>query len=180
MKTKFILLLLGILAVSLSSCKKKAVYANFETQYSFKVTVPANALLASPLFPLSFEETSNSEDQYSLNDTRKDLVEEVHVKSFLLEIDSPATDDLSFLNSVKFYINADAEPEMLVASKDPVPADVAKDLSLDVEDVNLATYLRKDAFTIRTKVVTDENRTHDIVVKATINFNTRAKVLDLN
>ena len=177
MKTSYILVLFAALAMIASSCKKKAIYTNFETEYAFKVTVPANALLSSSLFPLSFEEESNSESQYQINDTRKDLLEEVTLKSFLLETVSPQNEDLSFLNSAEFYINADELPETLVAFKDPVPTNVGKDLLFEIRNENMAPFLKKDDFSIRTKVVTDENRTQDITLRGTIKFDVRAKVL---
>lgn len=177
MKTIHLIILLVTLTIAASSCKKKAIYTNFETEYAFKVTVPANALISSSLFPLSFEEESNSENQYQINDTRKDLLEEVTLKSFLLETVQPQNENLSFLNSAEFYINADALPETLLAFKDPVPNNVGKDLLFDIRDENMAPFLKKDDFFIRTKVVTDENRTQDITLKGTIKFNVRAKVI---
>ena len=180
MKTKSIALLLISLTIGLSACKEKAVYKTFETQYSFKTTVPANALIASPLFPINFEEQSNSESEYAIHDTRKDLVEEVHLSSFLIEVVSPQTEDLGFLKSARFYINADAEPEMLIAWKDTVPQDIGQDLLFDIDSLNLAPYLKKEPFEIRTQVVTDENRAHDIQLQGTVHFSVTAKVLSLD
>jgi hypothetical protein len=169
-----IVLLLSLMTVS--GCKEKAIYKNFETNYSFKVTVPANSLLGTALLPAAFEEESNSEQQYSLNDTRKDLIEEVFVQSFLLEVVSPSTEDLSFLNSARFHIDSDGLAEMLVAEKDPVPNDVGQDLLFDVMAVNLAPYLRADAFNIRSQFVTDESRNNNITLRGSIRFAVKAKV----
>lgn len=182
MKSKILSIsfILVVIAMSMTACKEKAIYKTFQTSYAFKMTVPANALISSPLFPLSFDKESNAESAYAINDTRKDLVEEVFMKSFLIEILSPQGEDLSFVNSARFYINADAEPEMLIAFKDPVPDDIGSDLSLELDAVNLAPYIRKDPFEIRSKIVTDENRTQDIVLRATIQFDVTAKLVSLN
>lgn len=176
MKSKFLYLL--FLPLALASCEKGGIYKNFQFDYTFKATVPANAILSSPLFPLSFAEESNSKAQLEVNDTRKDLVDEMHVNTFLLEVESPQGQDMSFLNSATFYINADAEPEVRVAYKESVPSDVGNDLMFDLDDVNLAPYIRaEEGFTIRSKVVTDENRTQDITLKGTVKFDVRAQVL---
>lgn len=177
MKTKYIFLGLLTAAMALTSCKEKAIYKNFETQYTFSAVVPANSLISSPLFPISVQEENNAEGQYAIHDTRKDLVEEVYISSFLLEVAAPNGDDLSFLNSANFYIDADQEPELRIAYKDPVPSNVGRDLLFDHEAHNLAPYIRKDPFTVRTSVVTDENRTHDIELKGTIKFQVKAKVI---
>jgi hypothetical protein len=107
-------------------------------------------------------------------------VEEVYLNSFLLEVEEPSNEDLSFLNSASFYINAEDEPEMLVAYKDPVPSDPGNAIYMDLQEVNLAPYIRKDPFSIRSKVVTDENRIQDITLRGTVNFRVKAKVIDFN
>lgn len=180
MKTKYISLFILLLAVAFSACEKKAIYKNFETQYSFQVKVPANSLVSSSLFPLSFAEESNSEAQYEVNDTRKDLVEEVFLKTFLLEVVSPQNEDLSFLNSAEFYIKSARLAESLVAFKDPVPSNAGRDVLFDITNTNLAPFIKEDAFSITSKVVTDENRTSDVTLKGTLTFNVKAKILGLD
>ena len=175
---KKLILLSGLLSMLvLTSCKDKAIYKNFNTTYSFKVTVPANSLLSSALFPITMEETNDMQQQYEINDTRKDLIEEVYMNSFLLEVASPSGDDLQFLKSIACYIDSDNQPEMLVAQKDPVPTDVGADFLFDLQSVNLAPYLREDQFSLRSKVVTDESRTHDITLRGTIHFAVKAKII---
>lgn len=178
--SRTLMLAMIAMAVALSACKEKAVFKNFETEYSFKVTIPANSLLSSSLFPISFEQQSNSEGEYAIHDTRKDLVDEVTMKSFLIEVVSPHGEDLSFLNYARFFIDAEGEPEIMVASKDPVPSNAGSDILLEVGGQNLAPYIRKEPFEIRTEVGTDENRTHDITLQGRVKFDVRAKILDFS
>lgn len=167
---------LFLLALAVTGCEKKPIYVDFETESSFKLVIPANSLLSTPLSPLNFAETSNAEGEYASNDTRKDLLESVTIKSFLLEVETPVGEDLSMLNTIQFFINADGLVEALFAEKDPVPSGVAEVL-LDVPTLNLAPYMKSDAFTLRTRVVTDEARTQDVTINALVKYNVRAEVI---
>lgn len=159
------------------SCEKKGVYTNFETEYTFQVTVPGNSFLNLPIELFSTERESNASAQYEINDTRKDLVEEVFLKEFFIETVSPQGEDLRFLKSAAFYIDADEEPELKIAEKDPVPDNIGDELSFDIFNANMANYIKKEPFEIRANVVTREDRNDDITIKGTARFDVRAKVI---
>lgn len=167
-----------LILLGLTGCEKNPLTTKFEVRHKAYFTIPANSLLNLPLTFDGVEESSNAESPYALNDTRKDLLEEVYVKQFFVEIESPANEDFDFLNSAHFYINAEDQPEREVAFKDPVPANVSTDLEFDVKNENLAAYLKADAFSVRIAAVTDEQRSQDIRIAATAVFDVRARILD--
>jgi hypothetical protein len=161
-----------------AGCSKEPLTAKFEVRHKAYFIIPANTLLDLPLTIDGSEENSNAEAQYTLNDTRKELLEEVTVKRFFAEIESPQNEDFDFLNAAHFYINAQDQPEREIAYKDPVPENISTDLEFDLKSANLAPYLKADAFTVRLDAVTDEQRAHDIRIAATAVFDVRARIID--
>ena len=176
MKKLSFLLFIGALFF-LTSCEEKGIYKTFDIQYSYEVTVPADAFISLPLDVFASEKESNAEAQFEINDTRKDLVEEVYLRNLWLEIESPNGEDFSFLQSAAFYVDTDELPEELIAEKNPVPENVYDELSFDVRTVNLASFIKADEFDIRANIVTDEERTRSTTIKGTALFEVRAKVL---
>ena len=140
--------------------------------------VPPNTFINLPLDLFGGDQESDSETQYEINDTRKDLVEEVYLTAFRIEVVSPASEDLSFLKSASFFIDAEDLAEILVAEKDPVPDNTGNELSFDVASTsNLAEYIKQEPFEIRANVVTGEQRTQTIRIKGTATFDVTASVI---
>lgn len=176
---KFIKRLFFLLVLCLFySCESGDIYKDFEVDYAYTFQIPASSMISLPLDLFGGERESNEETQFEINDTRKDLLEEVFLKSFHIEILSPQGENFDFLKSVSFYLDAASLPEILVAEKDPVPDNVFNEINFSVGGENLADYLKADAFDIRANMVTDEERTQEIEVRAFATFDVRAKVID--
>lgn len=171
----FSICLFGLLFIN--SCKEIDKFTQFTMEYNSSVSIPPNTPLNLPIDLMTPEIESNAEGTFAVNDTRKDLVEEILLTNLDLDLTSPDSSDLSMLNSVEVYLNADGLSEILVAWKDNIPDNIGTTLILDITENDLKEYIKKEDFNIRVKVVTDEtfSQTHQIDINT--RFFVDAKVL---
>jgi len=92
-------------------------------EYSQRATIPSSTGINLPFDIFTPEMETNSESKFSVNDTRKDLIEEITLTELELVIISPDTADFSFLNSIEVYISADGLEEIQIASLSEVSQD---------------------------------------------------------
>jgi hypothetical protein len=165
---KKIIPLLLILAIGATQCNTVDEYTQFEMEYQTTVIVPSSLASNSPFDMWTPEVTTNSEAQFAVNDTRKDKVEDIRLRSTLISVTSPESSDFSFLNDIYVYLNADGLPEVEIARKEDIPDDVGSELELTTSDDNLEAYIKKDKFKMRVKTVTDEliSEDHEVQIDA--------------
>lgn len=146
-------------------------------KYAESVTIPSSTGVNLPLnIPTSDIET-NAESTFEVNDTRKDLIEEILLESLMLELRTPTSGNFGFLKSITIFLNADGLDEVEIAWNKEVPSDVGKSLELQTTDKDLQEYLKADEFSLRVNTVTDEIMTSDHVIDLTADFFVDAKVL---
>jgi hypothetical protein len=104
------------------------------------------------------------------------MIESVKLEEMKLTITSPAGKSFSFLKDIQLYLSAPNLPEILVAEKLNVSSTTGE-LLLDVKDVELKEYLKKDKLSLRSQVLTDEMLTQSIQIKADSRFFVDAKIL---
>ena len=81
------ILLLGFAVFTFTnSCKKIDELTKFEMDYNATVVIPSTSGLGLPFSVLTPSVTSNSEATFEVNDTRKDLIEEILLKKLELRI----------------------------------------------------------------------------------------------
>ncbi|CAZ95358.1 hypothetical protein Q4603_07480 [Zobellia galactanivorans] len=165
--------------VTLVSCDKLDELTKFDLEYKSQVTIPSTAGVDLPFDMFTPDMETNSDSQFEVNDTRKDLIEEIKLTRLQLVITSPDDSDFSFLESLVVYISAEGLDEIKIASKEVVDENVGDVLDVDVLDVDLKEYIKKDKFNLRLKTVTDEliSTDHEIDVNST--FFVDAKILGL-
>lgn len=147
--------------------------------YSSSVTIPNSTGLELPFNLLTPDIETNSESEFAVNDTRKDLVEEIKLTKLILTITSPENQTFSFLESIVIYISASGLDEVEVASLNKVPASPGKRLTLETTHQDLKEYIKKDKFVLRVKTVTDEFITKDVDIDIASSFFVNAKILGL-
>ncbi len=96
----------------------------------------------------------------------------------ILEIETPAGEDFSFLESISLFISAEGLNETKIAWKDPVPDPVGGKIDLDVSGEDLQEYIKKESFSLRISTTTDELLSEDHVIKVTCNFFVDAKLIN--
>ncbi|TLP82647.1 hypothetical protein [Maribacter sp. ACAM166] len=161
------------------SCDKLDELTKFDIEYSQQATIPSSTGINLPFDVFTPEMETNSESKFSVNDTRKDLIEEITLTELELVIISPDNADFSFLNSIEVYISADDLEEIKIAFLDDVPENSGNKITLNTSDIDLKEYIKKDEFILRLNTVTDEliSTDHELEVNST--FFVDAKILGL-
>lgn len=171
---------LNILIISLAfilfGCKKFDKLTQFYVTFDETAVIPATAGVNFPFNILTPDVETNSESTFEVNDTRKDLIEEIILTTLDLTISSPSDADFSFLESISVYIKADGLDEMKIAWKETIPQ-TAKVLKLDLTGADLKEYIKSDKFTLRLNTKTDETINSDHHIEIHSIFYVDAKVL---
>jgi len=154
MMKKCVLLISLLLIFLVTACKVLSKFTRFEMKFDETVTIPASTGINLPFNLFTPDIETNSESAFAINNTRKDLVEEVKLTTLRLTLKSPATSDFSFLKSISVFVSADDLPEIKIAWKEDVSNDVGKVLELDVTGADMQEYIKKDSFKLRLNTVT--------------------------
>ena len=174
-------LLLFVLVASIAGfegCNALKKLTQFRVNQSTEFSVPSSLLVNVPVSLPSPDITTNSSQTFENNNTSADLIESVKLEEMKLTITSPAGKSFSFLKDIQLYLSAPGMQEVLVAEKLNVSSTTGE-LLLDVKDVELKEYLKKDKLSLRSQVVTDEVLTQSIQIKADSRFFVDAKILGL-
>ncbi len=169
----------GILVIS--SCDKLDKLTQFDLDYQTSVTIKS-ATIVNINTPFNFYTpaiTTNSESELEVNDSRKDLVEQIRVKELKMKITAPEGQTFDFLKSIKIYINAEDLDEKMIAWKTDMTDDGATTITLETADDNLKDYILKDSFQLRTETVTDQALTQDTDIEIDAVFWVDAKILGI-
>ena len=171
----------GIFLVSVMlltvSCEEVNDLTKFDIEYDKSFTVPATLGIDTPISISTPDITTNSEEKFSGNDTKKNLIEEIIMKELVLTLQSPSDSDLSFLKNLTLYIDADGMEEREIASRMSIPNDIGKTLEMETPSLDLKEYIFKDSFSIRTKVTTDETISEEHEINAAMVFTVDAELL---
>ena len=173
---------LALIVLIVSGCKKSEdILGDLTTFYydpNYVVDVPATPLASLPIDFLTPQMGTQSDIQYSANNTRADLVKHIDLTQLDLAVTSPTDGTLSFLKSISIYAKADGLPEVKVAYKDEVPANVGGTLLLDITGADLTEYFKKDKYQLRISVTTDEAVTENYKINAHARFEIKANLLN--
>lgn len=174
---KFLGIISLIILIANTGCKKIDKLTHFNMEYTETFTIPSSTGVNLPFNIASPDVETNSTSEFEINDTRKDLIEEIQLTQLDLSITSPSNGDFSFLKSAEIYISADGLSEAKIAYINSVPSSAGKNLSLETTKADLQEYIKKDKFDLRLKVVTDEIITSDYQVETHAVFYVDAKIL---
>jgi len=172
MKNFIIVLLVSSFLIS---CEAVDSLTKFNLEYNETVKIPATLGINLPIDILTPDIETNSESTFSINNTRKDLIEDVKLSELTLTLTSPSDGDFSFLESIQVLISADGLEEQQVAWLDEVPAE--KTIQLNMSNLNLQEYIKKDAFALRISATTDEAISEEQVIDVYSKFWVDAKIL---
>lgn len=160
-------------------CDKIDELTKFDMDYNTSVVIESSVGVNLPFNVVTPQIETNSESEFAVNDTRKDLIEEIKLKSVDLTITSPEKEDFSFLESIEIYISAAGLDEILIASLEMIPENTGNVLQLDTVDTDLKEYIKKDEFSLRLNTVTDELIAADHYIDVNSVFFVDAKILGL-
>lgn len=175
MKSNLLTILLAL--VVLVSCDVVDELTKFDLDYQTNYSIAATTLINTPFTLDTPDVTTESESSFESNDTHKDLIESIKLKSLKLTIDAPEDGDFNFLKEVHIYIDAEDLDEVEIANVYDLENTDSNILELDVLGEELKAFIKKDSFSLRVQTVTDEtiNETHDIIIDTT--FRVDAEIL---
>ncbi|MDW7692292.1 hypothetical protein R9C00_13870 [Flammeovirgaceae bacterium SG7u.111] len=165
------------LSFLLFSCSQIDELTQFNLDYDASVVISSSTVLDLPFTVITPEIESNSESEFAVNNTKKDLIEEIVLTKLTLTITSPTDGNFDFLESTSIYISADGLDDVEIASKTNIGNGVGNFLELETSGVNLKEYVIKDNFTLKLKNVTDELITSDHHIDIHSEFFVDAKIL---
>ena len=179
MKYLFQLVIAAVLLTA-TGCKAIDKLTKFDVDYNSSLVYTASGLpINLPVTINSPDVTTNAEEEFAINDTRKDLIESIKLTQATLTITSPQGETFSFLKDIDVYLVADGLPEVLIAHKNSIPNTVGAQIDLDLENVELKEYIKKDAFRLKVTSTTDEAIVSDVNVDVYTKFFVDAKILGI-
>ncbi len=171
---KVLLFIAVVTLASFQGCNALKKLTQFRVNQSTDFSVPSSLLVNVPISLPSPDITTNSSQTFANNNTSADMIESVKLEEMKLTITAPSGKSFSFLKDIQLYLSAPNLPEVLVAEKLNVSSTTGE-LLLDVKDVELKEYLKKDKLSLRSQVLTDEVLTQSIQIKADSRFFVDAK-----
>ncbi len=172
-------LLFFALSLLLFNCNELDKLTVFNLDYTESITIQSSANINFPFDVSTPDVSTNSNSSFASNNTSKDLIEDIRLNQLILTITTPSSGDFSFLKSITLYISADGLPETKIATKTTIPENQGNTLTLDVEDVDLKEYIKKDTYKLRLNTVTDKLITEDQEVDVYSQFKVNAKILGI-
>ncbi len=174
---KKLLLITCLFTVLLSGCEKLDDLTRFKLETNTAFTIPGQGTGLGDILSIPrMEVQTSSEQTFSNNNTRADLVEEATLDELSLTITAPAKGNFDFLNDIEIYIKAEGVEEVLLASRSNIPEDGITQLELETSGADLSAYIKKENYTIRTEATTDKLIDYDVDVQVNMTFGIKAKV----
>ena len=167
------------IALLFTGCDKLHKLTQFNMNYESDISYSAGLPINLPVNISTPDMATNSAQEFSINDTRKDLIESIKLTELKLTITSPSGKTFSFLKEVHLFISSPGLPEVEVANKLNIDNSVGGELVLTVFDTELREYIKADKFSLRAASTTDELLTSQINVHVYSNFFVDAKILGL-
>lgn len=142
------------LATALAACGSEL--DRFDIEESSRATVPEASTVEKVIGDgLGFDNFGDMEitqsQEFQNQDVSANEVDSVTLKSFQLAVvEPPSGQDLTFLNALDFYVEADGLERKLIASGADFP-EGQTEVDLELADVELKPYVLEDSVTITTQ-----------------------------
>ena len=151
------LILVVLLATFSSSCKKIDELTHFKMVFDEPIRdVKILPVFVGETIPIEMTTATYSESEFHKNDTAKDLVEGIILEKASLTIEEAFSTNFSFLESIKFYMQAEGEEDLLIAFKTNIPSDIGKTLNLEVIDQDLSSFLKEEELELKVEILARE------------------------
>jgi hypothetical protein len=176
---KTIALISAIILTISVSCKKVQDLLRFNMNHSVEFVIPGNGIIGNVLSIVSPDITTNSEETFSSEGTRGDLVKEIKLRKASITAIDPPNQNFRFIKSIKVFISfTDGSNERLIAYKDNVPEDIGSYLEMDIdENLLLDAYIKQDKFKLRTEYVQRGVAPNNTTVRCDMTFRVTADPL---
>jgi hypothetical protein len=169
----------ALIVLTSTHCKRLSEFTQFEMNYMDTTVIESLVGINLPFNLISPNIKSNSETEFSIHDTRKDLIEFISLTELEMRLLTPSEKDLSFLKSIDIYIYAEGLDETLIAWKYDIPDTIGDTLILETTSEDLQDYIKKDIFNLKIQTVTDKLILSDHEVEIYSAFFVDARILGL-
>jgi hypothetical protein len=152
---------------------------NFTVEVSSQTMVPSATVLEQLLGEIDFAGFDNimfdDTQEFQNEGVSKDQVDSVRLVSLRLTISDPPDDQFDFLDSIRFFVEAEGLPRVQIAELDPVP-DGLGEIEIDVDSsVELQPYVVAPSMTLTTEVE-GQRPANETTVDADAEFSVDANV----
>ncbi|GLB47715.1 hypothetical protein [Neptunitalea lumnitzerae] len=171
------ILLLFAVVICITSCDVIDDLTQFNMDFEEEVVIPASSVVNLPFTINTPQMTTNSESTFEVNDTRKDLVEEIKLTKLTLTLTNPVDGNFNFLTDIEVFIAADGLADMKIAWKENIANDGTVFLELDTTNEDIKEYIKKDEFSLQLTTTTDELISSDHYITVNSTFFVDAKIL---
>lgn len=166
-----------LLLILTSNCESLDNLTQFNLEYSSSVTIPPTTGLNLPLNLFTPEMETDSESEFAIHNTNKDLIEEINLTEMMMTITSPNNQRFDFLNEISVYINAEGLSELKIAEAKDIPENIENELNLNTLENDLSEYIKKDKFSLRVNTITDKLISQEIDINVFSNFFVDAQII---
>ncbi len=173
------LYIIGLLVLGLQTgCKQIDKLTVFNINYNTQSVISSVVGINLPFNLLTPAIKTNSTSQFAINETHKDLIEEIKLTRLELTISAPEKGDLEFLKSISIYINGAGLEEKRIAWSDAVNTS-AKSITLTTTSDDLKEYIKLDSVSLRVNTVIKKILLTDYTVDINSVFRVDAKILGI-
>ncbi len=169
----------GFIVTFLLGCDKVDSLTQFDMNYEESIVIPASTGINLPFDLFTPDMETDSESEFAVNNTKKNLIEEIVLKKLGLSITAPENGDFSFLKSIEIYISAEDLQEIKIAWNENIPENAGRELELETSDNDLKEYIKKDSYKLRLHTVTDKVLASDYHIDVRSVFRVDAKILGI-
>lgn len=151
----------------------------FDLDYETSYTIPAVSIINFPVSLNTPGVNTNNETTFENNNTNKNSVESIRLKSMSLNINTPENANFNFLKEIRIYIKTPNVEEIEIANLIDIENLDSNKLELDVLDEELRAYIKEDEFTLRVRAIADEITSEERQITIKTIFAVDAKVLGI-
>jgi hypothetical protein len=177
-----LLIVTAFISFGLSSCKKKDEankLTEFDINYSTNLTIPSSSItVTTPTTSVEFNTPNiptQQSSKFSGEGTAQSLIDEIKMTKFTISA-TGANANLDFLKSLTVYIKANSVGEQVIATKSNIPAGVTS-VSMDLQDVNIKSYIFQDNIQFRVLAIFDGSSATDQTLKLDETVHVKASLI---
>ena len=148
--------LLCILCLLLLNCSVVDELTRFDIDYEIEYTIPPVSIINIPISLNTPDIETENETTFENNNTNKNSIESIRLKSLTLNITDPETANFNFLKDIRIYIKTENVEEREIANLIDIENSNSRVLDLKILNKELEDYVKEDQFTLRVVAVADE------------------------
>ena len=174
MTRRFFIAILALISLTFS-CKKLEEISKINVPMNRTFTIPETELEQIPI-DITTPKVSTADNLLNNNiDLEGDRLESVAVTSMELSIDSAQGIDLSYLESVELFFEAEDMDQERIAWAEDISSEVGYHLELSTSEADITPFLLEDSIRIRLIGLTDEaiEIEHELTVESILEIDVK-------